>query len=112
MVGLCGGVVVLESLAHYHHVVAAAERVRVHLDGVEVGVGVAALRLIGRASIIIPDRKFINTFRRRVESFSFRSQTLAGTVNPNVQSLNPTNILTSFNFEGPWNACTFRPERG
>ena len=94
VVGLCGGVVVLVSLAHHHHVVTAAEGVGVHLDGVEVGVGVAALRLVGRAPVIIPDRKFINTFRRRVKSFSFRPQTLAGTVNPNVQRLNPRNIST------------------
>ena len=108
MIGLCGGVVVLVSLTHHHHVVAATEGVGIHLDGVEVGVGVAALRLIGRASIIIPDRKFINTFRRRVESFSFRSQPLAGTVNPNVQSLNPMNILTSSKFLRPLE-CMYLP---
>ena len=73
MIGLCGGVVVLVSLTHHHHVVAATEGVGVHLDGVEVGVGVAALRLIGRAPVIVPDGKFRNTLRHRVKSFSFRS---------------------------------------
>ena len=93
MISLSRGVVVLVSLAHHHHVVAATEGVGVHLDRVEVGVGVTALRLVCRASVIIPDRKFGNTFRHRVKGFSFRSQTLAGTVNPNVQSLNPRYIL-------------------
>ena len=73
MIGLCGGVVVLVSLTHHHHVVTATKGVGVHLDGVEVGVGVTALSLIGRAPVIIPDGKFRNTFRHRVKGFSFRS---------------------------------------
>ena len=47
MIGLSWGVVPLVGLAHHHHVVPASEGVGVHLDGVEVGVGVLALRLIG-----------------------------------------------------------------
>ena len=73
MISLCWGVVILVCLTHHHHVVAATEGVGVHLDRVEVGVGVTALRLVCGAPVIIPDRKFRNTFRHGVKGFSFRS---------------------------------------
>ena len=73
VIGLRGRVVVLVSLAHDHNVVAATEGVGVHLDGVKVGVGVAALCLVGRTAVIIPNWKLLDTFRNRIKSFSFRS---------------------------------------
>ena len=87
MIGLCGGVVVFVSLAHHHHVVTATEWVGVHLDGVEVGVRVTALSLIGGAPVIIPDWQILDTFRSFVQSLGFATQTLSSSVNPDVESL-------------------------
>ena len=39
-----------------------------HLDRVEVGVGVAALRLVGRAPVIVPDGQILHAPRLLVQS--------------------------------------------
>merc|ERR1711963_412620 len=57
VVGLSRLLVVLVRLAHHHDVAAAPERILVHLDRVQVRVRVAALSLIARAPVIIPNRE-------------------------------------------------------
>lgn len=53
-VGVGGLAVVLERLAQHQLVVAAAEGVAVHGDGLQVRVRVAALGLVGGAAVIVP----------------------------------------------------------
>merc|ERR1711936_1224194 len=57
VVGLSRLLVVLVRLAHHHDVVAAPERILVHLYRVQVRVRVTAFSLIARAPIIVPDRE-------------------------------------------------------
>merc|ERR1719500_774692 len=55
VVGLRWLLVVLVGFAHHHDIVAAPEWIPVHLDRVEISVGIAALGLIAGATIIVPD---------------------------------------------------------
>ena len=93
VVGLCGGVVVLVSLTHHHQVVAAAERVRVHLDGVEVGVRVGALRLISGAPVVVPYRQLGNILGLTLQSLSLGSEVLARPAHPDVEGLHTGALL-------------------
>ena len=77
------------------------------LAGVEICVRVASLSLIGRAAVIVPNRKFINRLwslnsftmnitliisNYLVQSFSFRPESLSCSIHPNVEGLDPVNI--------------------
>ena len=67
VVGGGGSLVVLVGLAHHHDVVSTSEGIRVDLAGVEVGVGVAALRLVGGAPVIVPDGQVLHAPRLLVQ---------------------------------------------
>ena len=58
VVGVGGLLVVLVCLTHHEDVIPSPEWVWVHLDRVQVGVGVRPLRLVGGATIVVPDGKF------------------------------------------------------
>merc|ERR1719500_1428526 len=55
VVGLRWLLVVLVGFAHHHDIVATPEWVPVHLNRVQIGVGIAALGLIAGAAVIVPD---------------------------------------------------------
>ena len=90
LVGVSRLLVVLVRLAQHQDVVAPPEGVRVDLDWVQVGVGVGALSLVGRAPVIVPDGQIVNTIRFRVQGLCLVPDALASTVNPDVTSLDPT----------------------
>lgn len=48
------GAIVLVGVAHDQDVVAASKRILVHGHRIQIGVRVAALRLIARAAIVVP----------------------------------------------------------
>ncbi len=58
MVGFCGQLVVLVSLAQDQFVVAKAEGVPVHGHGMQVDIRVAAFGLPGGAAIKVPNGQF------------------------------------------------------
>ena len=53
----------------------------------EVGVGVAALRLVGGAPVIVPDGKVSHRGGGLVQGLGLGSQALTGPVHPDIESL-------------------------
>merc|ERR1719244_511438 len=92
LVGICGLLVVFVSLTHYQNVVSKSEWVRVHLDRVQVGVGVTSLSLISGASIIIPDRQFCNIIGLLLQGLGLRSESFTSAINPDIKCLYPLSL--------------------
>ena len=88
VVCVCGLLVVLVCLAHHEDVVTPSEGVGVDLDGVQVGVGVGALSLVGRAAIIVPDGEVLHTVRLLLKTLGLTTDALPSPVDPDVVSLN------------------------
>ena len=56
----------------------------------QVGVGVGALSLVGRAPVIVPDGQIVNTIRFRVQGLGLVPDALPSAINPDVAGLDPT----------------------
>ena len=94
VVGPRGSLVVLVGLAHHHDVLSTSDGIRVDLAGVEVSVGVTALRLVGGAPVIVPDGKVGHRFWGLVQGLSLGPQPLPGTIHPDIESLNSDKTLS------------------
>ena len=88
VVCVCGLLVVLVCLAHHEDVVTPSEGVGVDLDGVQVGVGVGALGLVGGAAVIVPDGEVLHTVWLLLQTLGLATDALPSSVNPDVVSLN------------------------
>merc|ERR1740128_242421 len=92
VVGLCGLLVVLVSLAHHHDVLSSPEWIGVDLDGVQVGVAVLPLSLVGGATVIVPDGQLGHILGRVLKGLRLGAKSLSCSIDPDVQSLHPVSL--------------------
>ena len=86
----------------------ATEGIWVNLDRLKVGIRVGALRLVGGAAVVVPDRQFGRVLGLCFKCFSFGPETFAGSVNPDVKGLHPADISVFSILEGHMHTHTDR----
>lgn len=90
MVGLGGLVIAIIRLAHNQYIIAAPEGIFVYSFRVQEHIGVVAGRLVGGATVKIPDGQIGGLGRNEINSAVLAADVLPSTIDPDISGLDLT----------------------